>query len=38
LGISESFADVGATIADNFQLSLAAGHSFLEELEGTMAH
>ncbi|MEA3543890.1 MAG: phosphopentomutase [Thermodesulfobacteriota bacterium] len=34
LGIRQSFADVGATVADNFQFSLPAGQSFLAELKG----
>lgn len=38
LGIRDSFSDVGATIADNFQLSLPAGQSFFEELDGIVAH
>ena len=33
LGVRQSFADVGATIADNFRLTLSAGQSFLGELE-----
>jgi phosphopentomutase len=33
LGIRRTFADVGATVADNFQLTLPAGQSFLGELE-----
>ncbi|WP_321372291.1 phosphopentomutase [uncultured Desulfuromusa sp.] len=32
LGIRQSFADVGATVADNFQISLSAGQSFLSTL------
>ncbi|MCK5913482.1 MAG: phosphopentomutase [Desulfuromusa sp.] len=32
LGIRESFADVGATVADNFQISLQSGCSFLSEI------
>ena len=35
LGIRRSFADVGATVADNFQISLQAGQSFLSELMPT---
>ncbi len=33
LGVRQTFADVGATIADNFQLTLSVGQSFLGELE-----
>lgn len=32
LGTRQSFADVGATVADNFQISLQTGQSFLPEL------
>jgi phosphopentomutase len=32
LGIRQSFADVGATVADNFHMSLQAGQSFLSNL------
>jgi phosphopentomutase len=32
LGIRQCFADVGATVADNFQISLREGQSFLSEL------
>ena len=32
LGIRQCFADVGATVADNFQISLREGQSFLFEL------
>ncbi len=32
LGIRQSFADVGATVAENFQISLPEGQSFLSEL------
>ncbi len=32
LGTRQSFADVGATIADNFQISLQSGQSFFSEL------
>ncbi|MCK5825458.1 MAG: phosphopentomutase [Desulfuromusa sp.] len=32
LGIRQSFADVGATVADNFQISLQSGCSFLSEI------
>ncbi|NOQ42402.1 MAG: phosphopentomutase [Desulfuromusa sp.] len=32
LGVRQSFADVGATVADNFQISLQTGRSFLSEL------
>ena len=32
LGVRQSFADVGATVADNFQISLQEGQSFLPEL------
>ena len=37
LKIRQSFADVGATIAENFHLPLAMGQSFLDELEGVIA-
>jgi phosphopentomutase len=33
LGIRQSFADVGATVADNFHISLQAGKSFLSNLK-----
>jgi len=33
LGIRHSFADVGATVADNFQFVLSEGQSFLSELK-----
>ncbi|MEA3361818.1 MAG: hypothetical protein U9Q61_00870 [Thermodesulfobacteriota bacterium] len=33
MGIRQSFADVGVTVADNFQLVLSAGKSFLPELK-----
>jgi len=36
LKVRQSFADVGATIADNFHLPLAAGQSFLGELESVI--
>ena len=32
LGVRQSFADIGATIAENFQVSLDTGKSFLKEL------
>ena len=32
LGIRQTFADVGATVADNFQISLQTGTSFLSNL------
>ena len=32
LGTRESLADIGATIAENFGVSLDAGESFLKEL------
>lgn len=32
LGVRQSFADVGATVAENFSLDFHAGMSFLEEL------
>jgi len=32
LGIRSSLADIGQTIAQNFQLELVAGKSFLKEL------
>jgi len=32
LGVRRSFADVGATVADNFQIVLAEGESFLSSL------
>jgi phosphopentomutase len=32
LGIRKSFSDVGMTIAENFELPLAAGESFLKEI------
>ncbi len=32
LGIRQSFADVGATVADNFHISLQTGQSFLSDL------
>lgn len=34
LGVRESLADIGATIAANFSVPLAAGHSFLPDLAG----
>jgi phosphopentomutase len=35
LGVRETFADLGQTLADNFGVEpLAAGESFLEELAG----
>ncbi len=37
LKIRQSFADVGATIAENFHVPLATGQSFLDELEGVIA-
>ncbi|MFN2514527.1 MAG: phosphopentomutase, partial [Pyrinomonadaceae bacterium] len=35
LGKRDSLADIGQTIAENFGLSLAAGHSFLSEISTT---
>jgi phosphopentomutase len=32
LGLRESFADLGATIAENFGIGLRAGKSFLKEI------
>jgi phosphopentomutase len=32
LGVRESFADIGQTLAENFGLALSAGHSFLRLL------
>ena len=32
LGIRESLADIGQTIADNFRLRLQAGNSFLDRI------